>query len=50
MATVTITLDDSMKDALEDPFYSTANMERLNKSITQLNARKGTEHELIEAE
>lgn len=85
MATVTLTLDDSMKDALEDmagemgmnlstlfmiyavrvlndrripfyieapedPFYSPANMERLKKSIAQLNAGKGTEHELIEAD
>ena len=37
-------------DAPEDPFYSPANMERLKKSIAQLNAGEGTEHELIEAE
>ena len=37
-------------DAPEDPFYSPANMERLKKSIAQLDAGEGTEHELIEAE
>ena len=37
-------------DAPEDPFYSPANMERLKKSIAQLDAREGIEHELIEAE
>ena len=37
-------------DAPEDPFYSPANMERLKKSIAQLNAGEGTEHELIEAD
>ncbi len=85
MASVTFTLEDSMKNELEeivsemgmnlstfftvyavrvlrdrripfyieapeDPFYSPANMERLKKSVIQLNAGKGTEHELIEAE
>ena len=33
---------------IEDPFYSVANMKRLKKSIEQLNAGKGVEHELIE--
>ena len=37
-------------DAPEDPFYSPANMERLKKSIAQLDAGEGTEHELIEVE
>ncbi len=31
-----------------DPFYSEANQARLRKSITDLNAGKGTVHELIE--
>lgn len=31
-----------------DPFYSRENMERLEKSVTQLRNGKGTEHELIE--
>ena len=34
----------------EDPFYSPANMARLKKSIAQLNANEGTEHELIEVD
>ena len=33
-----------------DPFYSEANMTRLRKSIDQLNAGKGKEHELIEVD
>ncbi len=32
-----------------DPFYSPMNQEILEKSIQQLNARKGKSHELIEA-
>ena len=32
------------------PFYSAANMERLEKSVKQLKAGKGKEHELIEVE
>ena len=34
----------------EDPFYSAANMERLEKSVKQLKEGKGKEHELIEVE
>ncbi|MBQ6973099.1 MAG: type II toxin-antitoxin system RelB/DinJ family antitoxin [Synergistaceae bacterium] len=37
-------------EAPEDPFYSPANIERLKKSIAQLEAGGGTEHELIEAD
>lgn len=33
-----------------DPFYSESNMERLEKSVKQLEAGKGIEHELIEAD
>jgi DNA-damage-inducible protein J len=33
-----------------DPFYSEANMERLRRGIAALNAGKGVEHELIEAD
>ena len=33
-----------------DPFYSESNMRVLRDGITQLNAGKGTEHELIEVE
>lgn len=33
-----------------DPFYSPMNQETLEKSIQQLNARKGKKHELIEVE
>lgn len=33
-----------------DPFYSAANMERLEKSVQQLREGKGTEHELIEVD
>ena len=33
-----------------DPFYSEANMERLRRSIAQMEATGGTVHELIEVE
>lgn len=33
-----------------DPFYSPKNMARLEKSIQQLKAGNGTEHELIEVD
>lgn len=33
-----------------DPFYSEENMERVKKSIEQLEAGKGQYHELIEVE
>ena len=33
-----------------DPFYSAANMERLEKTEQQLRQVKGTEHELIEVD
>ncbi|SHI97263.1 DNA-damage-inducible protein J [Butyrivibrio fibrisolvens DSM 3071] len=33
-----------------DPFYSAANMERLERSVQQLHEGKGTEHELIEVD
>ena len=33
-----------------DPFYSEANMERLEKSIRQLETGKGIEHELVESD
>ncbi|MCL2486146.1 MAG: type II toxin-antitoxin system RelB/DinJ family antitoxin [Oscillospiraceae bacterium] len=33
-----------------DPFYSEANMERLRRSIAQIEAGKVTEHELIEVD
>ena len=33
-----------------DPFYSAANMERLRRSIAQMEATGGTVHELIEVE
>ena len=36
--------------ASDDPFYSEKNQARLKKSLEQLNAGKGTVHELIEAE
>lgn len=36
--------------ASDDPFYSGKNQARLKKSLEQLNAGKGTVHELIEAE
>lgn len=32
----------------EDPFYSAENMARLERAVTDLNAGKGTLHELIE--
>ena len=34
----------------DDPFYSAANQGRLRRSLEQLNAGKGTAHDLIEAE
>lgn len=33
-----------------DPFYSERNMAFLREGVAQLNAGKGTEHELIEAD
>ena len=33
-----------------DPFYSKANMERLRRSIAQMEATGGTVHDLIEIE
>ena len=33
-----------------DPFYSDANINRLKKSIAQLDAGSGSEHELIEVD
>ena len=33
-----------------DPFYNTANMERLSKAIDDLENGKGKKHELIEVE
>jgi len=33
-----------------DPFYSEANMKRLEKSVKQLETGKGIEHELVEAD
>lgn len=32
----------------DDPFYSKENMERLRKSIAQIESGRGVEHELIE--
>ena len=32
----------------EDPFYSEKNIERLRKAVSDLDAGKGTEHEIIE--
>lgn len=34
-------------DVSADPFYSDENMKRLKKSIADLNAGKGTVHEII---
>ena len=34
----------------DDPFYSESNMARLMESITNLNAGKGVEHDLIEVD
>lgn len=34
----------------EDPFYNTANMERLSKAIDDLENGKGKKHEIIEVE
>ena len=36
--------------ASDDPFYSATNQARLKRSLEQLNAGKGTVHELIEVE
>jgi DNA-damage-inducible protein J len=36
--------------ASDDPFYSVKNQSRLRESIAQLEAGKGTVHELIEAD
>lgn len=36
--------------ASDDPFYSKTNQSRLKKSLDQLNAGEGTEHELIEVD
>ncbi|MBQ8173284.1 MAG: type II toxin-antitoxin system RelB/DinJ family antitoxin [Mailhella sp.] len=36
--------------APRDPFYSESNMKRLRESIQQIEAGKGTPHELIEAD
>lgn len=33
-----------------DPFYSTANMERLQKSVSDLDNGKGTLHDVIEVD
>ena len=33
-----------------DPFYSTENIERLEKAIKDLNNGKGTRHDLMEEE
>ena len=33
-----------------DPFYSESNLAHLRRGIAALNAEKGSEHELIEAE
>lgn len=33
-----------------DPFYSKANMERLNAAAARMEARGGTVHELVEAD
>ena len=33
-----------------DPFYSAANMARLEKSVEQMRAGKGTKHELVEVD
>ena len=33
-----------------DPFYSDANQLRLKRAVSDLNAGKGTEHELIEVD
>lgn len=34
----------------DEPFYSPANIERLEKAISDLRNGKGTEHEIIEVE
>ncbi|MCI9357577.1 MAG: type II toxin-antitoxin system antitoxin, RelB/DinJ family [Lachnospiraceae bacterium] len=51
--TLSVRIDGSDKQKFEvsvDPFCSEANMTRLKKSIDQLNAGKGKEHELIEVD
>ena len=52
MTTVTLRFEDQMKKDLDldATFYSEANMARLKKSIAQLNAGEGQEHELVEVE
>lgn len=34
----------------DEPFYSAANIERLEKAVADLKNGKGTEHEIIEVE
>ncbi len=34
----------------DEPFYSAANVERLEKAVADLKNGKGTEHEIIEVE
>jgi DNA-damage-inducible protein J len=36
--------------ANDDPFFSETNQRRLQRSLEQLNANQGTEHELIEVD
>ena len=51
--TLSVRIDGSDKQKFEvsvDSFCSEANMTRLKKSIDQLNAGKGKEHELIEVD
>ena len=53
MATVTLNFEDTIKnntDTHEYTFCSETNMKHLRKSIAQLNAGKGTVHELIETD
>ena len=54
---VNFRMDEEIKKGMElasldlDPFYSSANMERLRKAIADANAgRNMTEHELIEVD
>ena len=49
MAELVLTVDDAMS-CEDDPFYSPENMARLRKSIAQLDAGGGTEHELIDTD
>ena len=37
-------------DVSVDPFYSKSNMEHLKRGIEALNAGKGVEHDIIEAD